>query len=146
MNKILSVVSSFAVATLFCSPANGQADLPTTTPTHAFIWDATTGMRDLGTLGGTISYALGINDHGVVVGFSYLADNITAHAFLWSAQRGMVDIGATQSGASSTWGVGINSSGTVAVTDFVADGSSLPGAFALPHYWPRLPARYPFRA
>lgn len=42
------------------------------TSTHAFIWDKTTGMQDLGTLpGGTISYAYGINKYGQIVGENY---------------------------------------------------------------------------
>lgn len=139
MNKIASIIFCASLGALLGSPAAGQTERATTTPIHAFIWDATNGMRDLGTLGGNISYGLGINNHGVVVGFSYLADNVTAHAFLWSTERGMVDIGATLAGATSTWGVGINASGTAAITGFLADGSALPGAFALPHYWRRLP-------
>ncbi len=132
MNKIASVLISATLAAHLGSPASGQTDRANATPIHAFIWDATNGMRDLGTLGGTISYGLGINNHGLVVGFSYLADNVTTHAFLWSADRGMVDIGTTLEGASSTWGVGINASGTVAITAFLANGNALPAAFALP--------------
>jgi probable HAF family extracellular repeat protein len=139
MNKIFSVIVCVTLAALLGSPASGQTDNGTSTPLHAFVWDAANGMRDLGTLGGNISYGLGINNHGVVVGFSYLADNVTAHTFLWSPDRGMVDVGATLAGASSNWGVGINASGTLAVTGFLADGSSLPGAFALQHYWRHLP-------
>lgn len=143
MNKITLAIFCATLGALPGSPASGQTDLPTSTTIHAFIWDATNGMRDLGTLGGNISYGIGINDHGVVAGFSYLADNVTAHAFLWSADRGMVDIGSTLSGASSTWGVGINAIGTVAITVFLADGSALPGAFARPHNWRHLPGSIP---
>src|SRR6516162_6587597 len=39
-------------------------------------------MTDLGTLGGSRSFAFGINDQGQVVGYSYLPDG-TYHAFLW---------------------------------------------------------------
>ena len=60
---------------------------------HALIWDSNSGMTDLGTLGGDTSYALGINDSGEVVGYSYLADNVTRHAFTWTAAGGMVDLG-----------------------------------------------------
>jgi probable HAF family extracellular repeat protein len=78
---------------------------------HAFIWDSTTGMTDLGTLGGNTSVALGINDSAQVVGESYLADNVTLHAFIWSAATGMVDIGTDGGTGSRAWA--INASGNV---------------------------------
>jgi probable HAF family extracellular repeat protein len=52
---------------------------------RAFLWTASDGMRDLGTLGAA-SMALGINDRTEVVGGS-------GHAFLWTAAGGMVDLG-----------------------------------------------------
>ena len=52
---------------------------------HAFLWTATRGMRDLGTLG-TASMALGINNRSEIVGGS-------GRAFLWSEQAGIVDLG-----------------------------------------------------
>jgi probable HAF family extracellular repeat protein len=79
---------------------------------HAFLWDSTTGMTDLGTLGGNSSYALGINDSGQVAGYSYLADNVTIHAFIWSAAPGMVDLGTDGGADSRAWA--INASGDVA--------------------------------
>ena len=39
-------------------------------------------ITDLGTLGGSHSYAYGINDRGQVVGFSYTSGDTTGHAFL----------------------------------------------------------------
>jgi len=52
---------------------------------RAFVWTATDGMRDLGTLGAA-SMALGINNRAEVVGGS-------GHAFLWTASAGMIDLG-----------------------------------------------------
>ena len=76
---------------------------------HAFIWSSAGGMADLGTLGGDTSYALGINDSGEVVGYSYLADNVTRHAFTWTASGGMVDLGTLPGGAWSQAIVGWSS-------------------------------------
>jgi probable HAF family extracellular repeat protein len=49
-------------------------------------------MIDLGTLGGTNSYASAINSNGQVAGRSQTADG-QYHAFIWSATAGMVDLG-----------------------------------------------------
>ena len=82
--------------------------------THAFVWDSTTGMTDIGTLGGDTSYALGINDSGVVAVYSYLSDNITTHAFLWTAAGGMVDISAGLKPGTSSQAAFVNARGDVA--------------------------------
>jgi probable HAF family extracellular repeat protein len=49
-------------------------------------------MRDLNTLGGDASFAMGINRYGQVVGYSKLSDNNTDHAFIWSETTGMQDL------------------------------------------------------
>lgn len=54
---------------------------------------------DLGTLGGSMSVAYGINDHGQIVGASTLADG-TQRAFSYLPGNGMTDIG-TLGGATS---------------------------------------------
>ena len=64
----------------------GQAVGHTTSnaSTVAFLWTRETGMQGLGTLGGDFaSFALGINDGGVVVGQSIGPDFSTFRAFLW---------------------------------------------------------------
>ena len=67
-------------------------------------------VTDLGTLGGTSSFAWGINDSGQVVGWSYTAENAATHAVLW--QNGtMTDLGAL--GGSWSAAVAINSAGQV---------------------------------
>jgi probable HAF family extracellular repeat protein len=63
--------------------------LPTNdfSPRHAFSWTAQEGMIDLGTLGGSYSFAFDVNDHGQVVGSSTTAGDGTgegaARAVLW---------------------------------------------------------------
>ena len=67
-------------------------------------------MHDLGTLaGGTSSQALGINDSGLVVGFSTIASGAT-HAFLYNGM--MHDLGTLGQGTFSE-ALGINASGQV---------------------------------
>jgi probable HAF family extracellular repeat protein len=137
MRKTSTVLLSAALALSFVT-ARGQTNSPATTPVHAVVWAADGTFQDLGTLGGDNSYALGINNHGVVVGYSYLADNVTFHAFLWSPTKGMTDIGATLQKGQKTWGVGINDHDTAAVTGFLSDGSAVPAAFHLQHFWSHL--------
>lgn len=62
------------------------------TSSKAFIWSSSTGMVDLGTLGGPYAQAWGINDSGYVTGNSHTANNFP-HAFLWESKTGMVDLG-----------------------------------------------------
>jgi probable HAF family extracellular repeat protein len=67
-------------------------------------------MVDLGTLGGSYSYAAAVNDHGQVVGYSGLA-NGTNHAFSWTAAGGMVDLGTL--GGSSSYALAVDENGKV---------------------------------
>lgn len=80
-----------------------------TLASHAYLALDTT-MIDLGTLGGPLSEALGINDAGQVVGFADTPDG--RHAFLYESETGiMQDI--TPFAAAGSIAYGINSSGTV---------------------------------
>ena len=66
---------------------------------HAFLW--TDGvMQDLGTLGGWVSEARGINDSGQVVGEAYKAGG-PWHAFRWT-DGDMLDEGTLPGGVSSS--------------------------------------------
>jgi probable HAF family extracellular repeat protein len=47
-----------------------------------FLWTPNFGLRALGSLGGVHGKALGINDGGQIVGWSYTSNN-QQHAFLW---------------------------------------------------------------
>jgi len=84
-------VFSFAVNSLFS---------PSTTETHAFLWEDGF-MRDLGTLGGPDSSALINNDRGEVAGWSYTSFVAnpstgvpTVDPFLWDPEDAkLVDLG-----------------------------------------------------
>lgn len=59
-------------------------------------------MQDLGTLGGTYSFAVSVNNQGVVVGASDLPGDTSRHAFLWDGTLHDLDtLGGTQSSPSS---------------------------------------------
>jgi probable HAF family extracellular repeat protein len=70
------------------STVNPGTGLPTL---HPFFWDGDE-MKDLGTLGGTLAFAQGINNRGQVAGASSLADDMTFHAFLWGKGK-LTDFG-----------------------------------------------------
>ena len=76
---------------------------------HATLWNNGT-VTDLGTLGGTSSYANGINDSGQVVGISNIHSNMETHATLWSNGT-VTDLG-TLGGIGSA-AFGINASGQI---------------------------------
>jgi probable HAF family extracellular repeat protein len=72
---------------------NARVNAATGIPTqHPFLWSKATGMRDLGTLGGTLAIPKALNDRGEVVGESNLAGDHVFHAFLWTGSK-MRDLG-----------------------------------------------------
>jgi len=89
-------------------------------------------VRDLGTLGGTFSFAGGINDRGDVEGFSTLPGDTVNHAFLWrdGMMRDLGTLGGPNSWASyrpSNAGqvAGWTESSTPDPTDFCGVGDPL---------------------
>ena len=73
---------------------------------HAVSWTQAGGMVDLGTLGGTTSRAVAVNDGGQVVGWAETAAGQT-HAFSWTEGDGMIDLGELGFGQGSG-AVGLN--------------------------------------
>src|SRR5918994_1792442 len=77
-------------------------------------------MQDLGTLGGSSSYATGINDSGKVVGYSYTSAG-EPHGFLYDRTNGMKDLNdliSANSGETIYEATAINSDGKIAATGF----------------------------
>jgi probable HAF family extracellular repeat protein len=100
-----SIVTTLAlVATVLTFPTAGEAQ---------------SRVVDLGTLGGTSSWSVAVNNRGQVVGDSYLEGDSVVHAFRWTPARGMVDLGTL--GGSWSRAVDINAKGQV------VGESALPG-------------------
>jgi len=84
---------------------------------RAFMWTYQTGMRDIGTLGGSYAQANAINEAGFVTGTAQTwAMFVTTHAFIYQASATggqMRDLGMLGSGISS-YGMAINAYNHVA--------------------------------
>jgi probable HAF family extracellular repeat protein len=114
-SSVVAVVVAVGVAVavgVLCQQPGAQAQDATVAPSYT--------VKDLGTLGGNYSSALGINDAGQVVGFASISSN-SARAFLYdrSATPKMQDLGTLGGNCSypisciesSAWG--INDAGQV---------------------------------
>jgi probable HAF family extracellular repeat protein len=108
-------------------------NFPMPTQMRAFIWHDGV-KRDLGTLGGTDSCALLINDRGQVAGNSFTNDIVnpgsgfpTTHPFLWDGDE-MKDLKALGAGNFATASA-MNSHGQVAGTSNLADDFTIFHAF-----------------
>lgn len=76
------------------------------------VEDIATSPTDLGTLGGSISYARSVSDDGtVVVGYSYEQNNVDIYAFRWTESGGLADIAIPT--ATSSYGYGVSADGSV---------------------------------
>jgi probable HAF family extracellular repeat protein len=83
--------------------------------THAVLWGPTGTIQDLGTLGGTNSEAIDINNEGQVIGSSQTTGDAATHFFLWSSGTGMQDLNTTVD-AGITSVVEINDAGQIVGT------------------------------
>jgi probable HAF family extracellular repeat protein len=76
---------------------------------------------DLGTLGGSSSFAEALNARGQVVGISDTAVNGASHAFSWTKQGGMADLGTL--GGNFSLAIAVNERGMAVGDASTADGS-----------------------
>jgi probable HAF family extracellular repeat protein len=90
---------------------------------HAVRWTAGGAISDLGTLGGSNSEAVDINNSGQIIGMSQIAGNAAMHAVLWSPGGGMQDLN-TLIGAPITAVVEINDAGQIVGTYTAPNGQS----------------------
>jgi probable HAF family extracellular repeat protein len=90
----------------------------------AFMWQSTTGTRNLGHLGAGTSAALALNDFGQVVGSSRLAGGSADVAMLWREGAGMSNLSALAGpGLNLVEATGINRYAQVVGTASTAAGS-----------------------
>lgn len=103
-------------------PTPGTFDIGAGDPTLSVLTLTTPEgtLTDLGTLGGTYSWAVAISDDGQVVGASTTSSAFQPHAFSWTKEEGMIDLG-TLGGASSS-ALAVNSSGQVVGHSLTASG------------------------
>jgi probable HAF family extracellular repeat protein len=90
----LGITPLVALLALACSTTDGPLGVENVTTSSSAA------RSDLGTLGGSSSYAADINASNVVVGWSETPGG-TTHAFRWSASEGMVDLGTLPGDAAS---------------------------------------------
>lgn len=87
--------------------------------THAFLWLGSGAPIDLGTLGGDISVAFGLNSSDEVVGYSSVKKTGAFHGFVW--KKGvMKDIGALPPSYPNSVAQAINEKGCVVGDAFTA--------------------------
>jgi len=104
------------------STANPGTGIPTQDP---FLWENGT-MKDLGSLGGTLSFVNAFNNRGQVAGESNLAGDLTSHPFLWDG-KALKDLGSL--GGSFGFATALNDLGEVAGGAWTADDEALHAFF-----------------
>jgi len=89
----------------------GSSNVSGNTAVHAFQYSVSTGMVDVGTLGGRISFGHGISQSGFVTGNSEIDGSGIQHAFLYTGPGSILDLGTL--GGSFSVGMGVNDAGQV---------------------------------
>ena len=117
-------VSHVPLTRLAAAAALSLLPLLGATPAHAEVRFTVT---NLGTLGGPISNAYGINDAGQVVGDSYLTDSVRFRGVLWNASG--MPTALAEVGGLNHQATGINASGSV--VGYTTDS----GGFNAPIVW-----------
>jgi probable HAF family extracellular repeat protein len=83
---------------------------------HPFLWTREAGMKDLGSLGGTVGWANcecgGFNNRGQLVGLSTLPGDQIADPFLWDGEK-LIDLFADSVGGSPLTANAINDAGEI---------------------------------
>jgi probable HAF family extracellular repeat protein len=117
-------------------PFTGNFFIPGVTQVHAFRWTKFRGMQDIGTLGGTDSTAVFINERGQIAGWSFTNSTVnsttgmpTQDPFFWANGK-MLDLGTL--GGTKGFAYALNNRGQVIGI------SNLPGdATGHPFLWSR---------
>jgi probable HAF family extracellular repeat protein len=96
---------------------------------HAFLWTATAGMVDLGTLGGRTSCANDVNDLGCIVGVSQTGGTDArglpvTRAFLRTPDGNMLDLGTLGGEHSSAAAISEEEDGVLRIAGHSHDGAA----------------------
>lgn len=108
------------VAVGMCAAAGTVMPLAATSPAATAVTPVTRYVAvDLGSLGGGFARATDLNESGVVVGWSWLADDVTVRAFRWTEPTGMVALGSLGGDAQAA---AVDESGRIVGWSETADG------------------------